>query len=894
MTNIEFEEKYISLRREAIELDFTHLNKTQRMAVMTIQGPLLVLAGAGSGKTTVLINRIANLIEFGCGSDSEYVPDNATEDDIAFLESYIKANRQPQHTLAANKQAESPPAFNRETIRRLCAVDPVPPWRIIAITFTNKAAGEMKRRLEKMLGPGSEDIWASTFHSACVRILRRDIDRLGYDKSFAIYDTSDTASLMKRILKELNVEERNLPHRTVLGYISRAKDAMTSAEVFLSSAESTGDVRRKLIGRAYLEYESRLKASNALDFDDLILKTVQLLKENTDILQYYQNKFKYVLIDEYQDTNNLQYLLAAALAGGHSNICVVGDDDQSIYKFRGATIENILNFEKQYSDARVIRLEQNYRSTGYILDAANDVIHNNKGRKGKKLWTENNRGFKPELHIVADERDEAQFVADTIIASVASGQNWSEHTVLYRMNAQSNQLETAFKRSGVPFRIIGGMGFYERAEIKDMLAYLCVIHNPGDDIRLLRIINNPPRGIGNTTIGRLVEIAAEMNCPVYEVINESHKRDELKASAGRLRIFADMIDELREFSASAPLDELYDALISRTGYIRMLEEKSSVENLARIENVRELKTNIISFMKESGGSLFDFLSETALFTDFDRDNQSTDRVQIMTMHSAKGLEFNTVFIVGAEEGIFPGARSIGQQDEIEEERRLCYVAMTRAMRRLYFLSAQSRMLFGKTSSAQPSRFLKEIRYDNIEVIEKRSKYRGFGFSAFSGSSGYGNDAWSRKYASNDATSSPASSASSASYSPITSSTSSASSSSHATLASPTISSSHASSASITSSASTTVSSSSAPPTTTVPRVSSGFKNQNAGKKTYQDQLPKLRKGDIIEHKVFKRGVIIGVAHVGGDSLLEIAFENVGTKRLLLKAAAKYITKVEIE
>jgi len=727
MDRTEFEKRYIAARRAAIALDFSHLNDSQREAVMTTQGPLLLLAGAGSGKTTVLMNRIVNLLKYGSGSDSDHVSDSATEADLLLLEEYLK-----KKSTERTEQSSITPLSNLNSqlsaqAAGLCVVDPVEPWRIIAITFTNKAAGEMKERLERMLGQGSEDIWASTFHSACARFLRRDIPRLGRDRAFAIYDTSDSASLMKRILRELDLEERNFPHKTVLTYISRSKDEMISADEFLSSAEKTGDVRRKIIGRAYVEYEKRMISSNSLDFDDLILLTVRLFMEHPDILEHYQKRFKYVLVDEYQDTNNLQYMLASALAGGHGNICVVGDDDQSIYKFRGATIENILSFEKQFKGARLIRLEQNYRSTGLILDAANDVIKNNYGRKGKNLWTDSGPGEIPELHVTSDERSEAQFIADAIIKSVTEGRNWSEHAILYRMNAQSNQFETAFKRAGIPYRVYGGTGFFDRAEIKDMLAYLCVIHNPYDDVRLLRVINNPPRGIGNTTVGRLADISAEQGLPVYEILRESQTHDSLKGSAGRLHQFADMIDNLRELAATARLDDLYDALLSRTGYIRMLEEKGSDEELARIENVKELKTNIISFMNESDGSLFDFLSETALYTDLDRDDHSADRVLMMTMHSAKGLEFDTVFIVGAEEGVFPGMRVIGEPGELEEERRLCYVAMTRAKRRLCFTSARQRMLFGRTAAASPSRFVREISSGNIEIFEAPNRFGGYGF-----------------------------------------------------------------------------------------------------------------------------------------------------------------------
>jgi len=820
MDRISFEQRYIAARRAVIEGDFMHLNGQQREAVMTTRGPLLLLAGAGSGKTTVLINRIANLLRYGSGSDSEYVPEYATESDLFFLEEQVK-----QFSDKARQKDDNMRIPDTEfRIRDLCTVEPVEPWRIIAITFTNKAAGEMKARLGRIPGQAADDIWASTFHSACAKILRRDIERLGYDRSFAIYDASDTASLMRRILKDLNIEERSLTHKTVLNNISRAKDAIISAGEFLSSAEKTGDVRRKMIGRAYLEYENRLKTSNSLDFDDLILLTVRLFQEHPDILEHYQKRFKYVLVDEYQDTNNLQYLLASALAGGYGNICVVGDDDQSIYKFRGATIENILSFEKRFSDTRVIRLEQNYRSTGLILNAANDVIRNNKGRKGKKLWTENNAGNKPELYITADEREEAQFVADRIIASASEGRNWREHAVLYRMNAQSNQLETAFKRNGIPYRIYGGTGFYDRAEIKDMLAYLCIIHNPGDDVRLLRVINNPPRGIGGATVDRLTALASTLGCPIFDAIMESQNNAGLVSAAGRLHHFADMIDGLREYSKTAPLDELYDELIRQTGYIRMLEEKDTDENIARIENVRELKTNIISFMNENGGSLFDFLSETSLFTDLDRDDSGTDRVMMMTIHSAKGLEFDTVFAVGVEEGIFPSSRTIGDPGEMEEERRLCYVAMTRAMRKLYFTSAKRRMLFGKTSAAQPSRFIYEIAEDNITIRRPDDRSGGFGLS-FAESPQRPSPYSKSRFLGSGSHSSPAPSPESR------------------------------------------------PPDPASPLRSS-----------------EIKKGDTVEHKAFGRGVITTLSPVGGDVLMEIAFDGVGTKRMLLNSAARYMTK----
>jgi DNA helicase-2/ATP-dependent DNA helicase PcrA len=815
MTAQSFTERFIRARREAIALDFQHLNDMQRQAVMTTEGPLLLLAGAGSGKTTVLINRIANLMKYGRGADSDEIPGDATEEDLRFLENF----------------ANHPSPEQRERALALCAVAPVEPWRLIAITFTNKAAGELKARLERMLGPEANDIWAMTFHSACVRILRRDIDRLGYDRSFTIYDTSDSLSLIKRIMKELDMDDKTFPPRTVLSQIGQAKDTMIAAEDFFESVLKSGDIRKRHIGRAYLEYSNRMKAANALDFDDLILYAVRLLTEYEDVRSYYQRRFRYVLIDEYQDTNNLQYRLASALAGSHENICVVGDDDQSIYKFRGATIENILSFEKQFKDARVIRLEQNYRSTGNILSASNEVISNNKGRKGKTLWTEKERGEKLTLHVARDEREEAQFVASRIIQGVASGDTWSDHAVLYRMNAQSNPLEYALKRNGIPYRIIGGTRFFDRAEIKDMLAYLCIVHNPADDLRLMRVINNPPRGIGQVTLDRLEELAAARQQPVFELLPEAEKYDDLRKAAARLRQFTGLIGDLQALSQTLPLDEFYDALLDKTGYIRALEVKTTDENLTRIENVRELKSNIVNFLKENTeGTLFDFLNEIALYTDIDQYDRNADSVIMMTMHSAKGLEFQTVFIVGAEEGIFPGVRSIGEPEEMEEERRLCYVAMTRAKRKLYFTSARQRMLFGKTTAGKASRFVDEVSDDYIErpaalfgdtaavfddgEFEDRQESqvritRQFGpAAARTGPAGYSQGRKEIK--------------------PLT-----------------------------------------APAPAAAPAV------------TYNI-------GDVVKHKAFGRGLITAVQPAGGDALLEVAFDDVGTKRLMAKSAAAYM------
>ena len=686
----EFEKEYIKARKDYIRARFSQLNDRQIEAVMATEGPLLILAGAGSGKTTVLINRIANLLSFGRASDCDELPAFADE-----------------RTLSLLREGGDDAAV-------YAALDPVEPWRILAITFTNKAAGELKARLERMLGPEANDVWACTFHSACLRILRRDAEKLGFSSGFSIYDTSDSQSVMKRILKDMDLDEKSFPPRSVLGEISRAKDEKIGAQEYLSRAQATGDLRGIKIGEAYTEYMRRLFAANAMDFDDLIYFTVKLLSEHEDARTYWQRRFRYVLIDEYQDTNHLQYLLASLLAGGSGNICVVGDDDQSIYKFRGATIENILSFENEFKGCRTIRLEQNYRSTSHILDAANAVIRNNAGRKGKELWTNKDSGELVKLYVADNENDEAQYVAAKIMAD-SHGANWRDHAVLYRMNAQSNQLEYAFKRNGIPYRIIGGMRFFDRAEIKDMLAYLNLIAAPTDDLRLMRIINSPPRGIGERSVETARQLAQGGGVSMFEVISHADDYPELSRPALRMRQFAAMIEELRTFSADNTPDALLEELLDKTGYVRALEEKNTQEDRTRIENVEELKSSILGFMKESGDeSLEGYLANVALYTDLDNYAADADTVVMMTMHSAKGLEFPTVYIVGMEEGIFPGMRAIGEPSEMEEERRLCYVAITRAERRLELVCARQRMIFGRTTANRVSRFVDEIPDEHIE------------------------------------------------------------------------------------------------------------------------------------------------------------------------------------
>ena len=700
----DFKERYIAARRTVIARDLKRLNPMQRRAAMTTEGPLLLLAGAGSGKTTVLIQRVYNLLTYGRGSDTDQVPDWATEEDLRFLEQFPDQPDEDQCRRAV----------------RLCAVDVPRPWEIIAITFTNKAAGELKERLSARLGPAAEEVWASTFHSACVRILRRDIDRLGFGKDFTIYDTDDSKRVIRDILKEQNLDEKTFQPRSVLSVISASKDRYESPEEFARAHGSETDWKMSRIARVYAAYVKKLRAANALDFDDIIYHTVTLLRQEPEVLEYYQRKFRYVLVDEYQDTNHLQYLLTSLLAGGYKNLCVVGDDDQSIYRFRGANIENILNFEKQYPDARTIRLEQNYRSTQNILDAANAVIRNNTGRKGKTLWTDNGSGEAVTVKTAFNESDEANYVAGDILSGINRGRRFSDAVVLYRMNAQSNALEYAMKRNGIPYKVVGGMKFFDRAEVKDMLSYLCVLNNPLDDLRLRRIINTPARGIGGTTLDKVAALAESQGASLYEIIRNADLFPELKSASAKLLRFADLIDGLRRAGGELALPEFYDAVCDQTGYIRALEEKNDLESRGRIENVQELKSNILGFLERDpeDATLSGFLNEIALYTDLDGVEAGEESVTLMTIHAAKGLEFPWVYVVGMEEGIFPGTSAQYDEEELEEERRLCYVAMTRAKEKLTLTNARQRMLYGRTSTNRPSRFLEEIPEENLRWLSK--------------------------------------------------------------------------------------------------------------------------------------------------------------------------------
>ena len=658
-----------------LKKQFSHMNNMQQQAVFCTEGPLLILAGAGSGKTTVLVNRIAYILK-----------------------------------------------------SELCK-----PWQILAITFTNKAAGELKERICNAVPEGGSDIWAATFHSTCARILRRYGDRIGFTSHFTVYGTDDQKKLVKDILKQLNYDEKMLPVKRVLNEISKAKDEMLTPQEMLKRAGY--DNLKQSVAKVYEIYQSRLKTADAMDFDDMLCKAVELFQKCPDILEFYQNQFKYIMVDEYQDTNKVQYKFVSMLAAKYGNICVVGDDDQSIYKFRGATIENILSFENTFKGAKIIRLEQNYRSTQNILNAANGVISNNTMRKGKTLWTENAVGDKIEVHTSDSERDEAQFIAKTILDGVADGRKFSDFAILYRMNAQSNSIEQALSRSGIPHRVIGGRRFYDREEIRDMVAYLQVINNPHDDVRLGRIINVPKRGIGATTLEKASEIAAGLGESIYSVIKDADVYPQLSRTATKLKSFVALIDGLMEAEQSGDysLAELYNLILEHTDYEKYLKTEKDNPDV-RIENIEELSSNIIKFEEDYAeeASLSNFLEEISLQTDIDNYDAEADSSVMMTLHSAKGLEFPVVFIAGLEEGVFPSIATMMNPDELNEERRLAYVGITRAKEKLYITKAKSRMLMGHTSYNKVSRFVNEIPPELLNYTgEKKTFASTNGFSASS-------------------------------------------------------------------------------------------------------------------------------------------------------------------
>ncbi len=781
---------FLSLRRKLIEKDFSGMNDRQFEAVTTVNGPLLVLAGAGSGKTTVLVNRIANLVKYGNAYLSNEIP-FYRESDIDEANNYLEGIT---NTLFSS-------AFSLDAPR---------PWEILAITFTNKAANELKSRICAKLSDEGNGIWAGTFHSICGKILRTNAEYAGYTSHFTIYDTDDQKRVMKEVMKTQGIDEKMFPVKSVLSAISNAKDSLISPEEFENSAGS--DYRLQKIAVLYKEYQKALKNADAMDFDDMITETVKMFNNNPEILKHYQNKFKYIMVDEYQDTNHAQYVLVNLLSRAHKNLCVVGDDDQSIYRFRGATIENILNFEDDYDSAKTIRLEQNYRSHGNILNAANRIIANNKGRKGKNLWTDKGDGELINVHTATDEREEARYVADKILENVKKGDKFSQNAVLYRMNAQSAAVENVFARSGIPYTVIGGHRFYDRKEIKDVLAYLCVINNTSDNLRLKRIINEPKRGIGDTTVNNAAAIAEGLGISLFEVFKNAEDYPTISRAASKLKEFCAMIEALREIAETESLSALLENMLEKSGYMDSLIIDTSMEAIDRKANVEEFASTVKSYENEADEpSLSGFLEEIALVTDIDALNTSEDRTVMMTIHSAKGLEFDNVFLVGLEEGIFPGMQSIyGGESEIEEERRLAYVAVTRAKKKLVITNTSSRMLYGSTTRNAPSRFLNEIP---LEYRNDTADTRGSFYSGYQKSGGF-NDSFS----------------------------------------------------------------------TPKPKRSAPVSFGNSSFSKPKSNSSSYVAGQTVMHNTFGKGMIIKATPMGSDTLLEIAFENVGTKKLMANFA----------
>ena len=790
---------YTDLKKRVLEKYFSRANDMQRKAIFHTEGAVLIIAGAGSGKTTVLCNRIADLLLFGDAYASSYEP-QLIDEDIDFLQRY-----------ADGAYANTP-----EVVERLSALvghNRATPWKILAVTFTNKAAGELKERLAAMNAPAAE-VWAATFHSACVRILRRSIGVLGYNSNFVIYDTDDSKRIIKDILKAMNISDKAFDPKNVMGIISRAKDKLIPPERFVvTGVGGKPDFQLGVVRDVYREYQNRLKAANALDFDDIIMKTVEALKADPEVLQYWQNRFEYIMVDEYQDTNKAQYELVKLLAGGCGNLCVVGDEDQSIYRFRGATIENILSFEKEF-DSTVIKLEQNYRSTTNILDAANAVIRNNTQHKDKNLWSDLGEGEKIKVLRFPDEQAEAAFVANEIMNGKTPETSYADNAVLYRNNAQSRSIELTLGKMSIPYKIVGGTKFYERKEIRDMIAYLSVISNPFDTVRLSRIINEPKRGIGDTTWAEVERISLTLGISPVEVMERSDEFASIAKKAKVLQPAAKMFRELADTAEDREITDILDDLLEQSGYRDMLLTQGD-EGMGRLENIQELKSSMITFCQENEShTLFDFLEQVSLISDLDSYDTSTDKVTLMTMHAAKGLEFTNVFIIGAEEGIFPGYRSFGDPIELEEDRRLCYVAITRAKRRLYITNAESRLLYGQTQRNKPSRFIDEIPE---EYMEKNDKTKRTTIS-----SGSGSQLSERTYGG---------------------------------------------------------------------RKQSTYLQERAAAqaKTSASGGEKFSAGDRISHRKFGEGTVLSATPMGNDTLLEISFDEGGTKKLA--AAFAKITKL---
>ena len=811
-------QEYFELRKKILDNNFSRLNDMQKKAVYSVDGPVLILAGAGSGKTTVLVNRIANMVRFGRAYTSQTPSTIITDADLSLLKR------------AANKEELTEEEI--KTVDSLVCENPIKPWNILTITFTNKAANELKERLSNMLGEMGKDVNAGTFHSSCVRILRRDIEKLGYEKNFTIYDTDDSKRVIKDCLNALRLDEKRFPPRQIMTEISRAKDKLQTPEQFVS--EGMGDYYKQSVAQVFKLYQQKLKSANAVDFDDIICLTVRLFEENPETLEYYRNKFRYIMVDEYQDTNLAQYRLISLLAGEHKNLCVVGDDDQSIYRFRGATIENILNFENQFDNAVVIRLEQNYRSTQNILDAANSIIKNNTERKGKNLWTSVGSGEKITELKCDDETAEADFVTEQILDFVEKGGSYSDNVILYRTNSQSQNFERNFVKSGIPYRIIGGHRFYERMEIKDIVSYLCVINNPSDELRLERIINQPKRSIGASSFEAAREISNTLGQPLFETICSADQFAPLKRAATAMCNFGKMMRYLMDLSQSTDdLGQFALEVIRLSGYEAYLKTLGD-EGITRAENVQELVNTMSKFSEENeGATLSEFLEEVSLMTDIDNYDPDADSVVMMTIHSAKGLEFNRVFLVGMEEGIFPGIMSIGDEREIQEERRLAYVGVTRAKKKLFLTNCVKRMMYGKTQRHTTSRFVKEIPDMYKEFVDNCKMEFG--------------SSWQNSFL-DDYSRSNKNFSSSNSY--FTSSFGSSKSKNEPMFKTSAVAPSK-------------------------PAASTG----GLGYKV----------GDSVSHRVFGQGVVISLTPMANDTLVEVAFDKVGTKKIMANFAK--LTKI---
>ena len=886
-TNLQ--QEFCKLRDTYIEKQFGRLNEMQRAAVFTTSGPLLILAGAGSGKTTVLVNRIANLIRFGSAHGSSWTPREVTEDDVKALRTALMTGTDA-------------PGWLDGMLRK----DAVHSWNVMAITFTNKAAGELKERLRNMLGgEEGDEVFASTFHSACVRILRRWAEEIGYPRSFTIYDTDDSQRVMKTVYKELSVDDKFFPVKSAINQMSRWKDQLVSpAEALQTPAK---DTKGALAARVYAAYEKKLKEAGAFDFDDLIYQTVQLLAEHKEVRDFYQNKYRYLLVDEYQDTSVAQFRLVSLLTGPEKNICVVGDDDQSIYRFRGATIENILNFERVYPGTKTIRLEQNYRSTSNILNAANCVIQHNMERKGKTLWTQNGEGDKVQVYTAENEQDEASHIADIIGQHLREGGHLADHAVLYRMNAQSAPLESYFTRAGIPHKIVGGQRFNDRKEVKDIHSYMSIVANPRDDVRLRRIINEPARKIGATTIDVIADLAGQEGVSMLEIIRHADQYAKLSRAIAPLYKFYQIYERLQDSLENKTLDEFASDVIEITGYKAMLEAdaaKGHEDAADRLQNLGQLVNNVKNYCDQQGeeASLEGYLEDIALISDIDNYNESADQVVLMTIHSAKGLEFPYVFLIGMEEGVFPSEMSKYSEADLEEERRLAYVGITRAKKELYISNSVTRMLYGRTQRNEPSRFLREIEPEYLEetrspVLEQRSRLGGWGsnysdtvpggasgysgasgwgrgsssYGSYGGSTGYGNRSGylNREYNAGESRGFGSGYAGRGSSSSGYGSGYSGSASNSGGFGS----------------------GYSRPAVPKTPAKQINFTGTPAAK-TNANTKKHYEPGDVVEHKVFGRGTVVAVKPAAGDQIVEIRFEKVGIKKTMANFAP--LTKITEE